>query len=252
MSYPTSDFHSRQNAFIPAENLKDVSVLIVGCGAIGRNVASNVARLGVKSITLVDHDIVEAHNIVPQNWKKQDCGRPKVDVLAEEIIAQMGEDLIEVKPFSKKWAPRVVGADTEYTAVWSTVDNIDVRRVIYNYYRDKADHFFDVRIGYTVAQILTVQDLRNTDDWYLKTIFPAAESASWGCIQPMSNYIANIAAGASVNQFANIMGKKGWPANKMLSYCAISSTLLVEKPNEYFGAIIDNNKNAKAEETVSS
>lgn len=233
-----SDFHSRQSFFIPAENLKDVSVLIVGCGAIGRNVASNVARLGVKSITLVDNDIVEDHNIVPQNWRKSDCGKTKVEVLAAEIADQMG-DAIKIEAHAKKWAPRVVGPDTEYTAVWTTVDNIDIRKLLYNYYRDKCDHLFDVRVGASLAQVLTVADMRTTNDWYLKTIFPASEAARFGCVQPMSNYIANIAAGASVNQFANLMGGKNWPVNKMLSYCSISSVLTVENPDEYFGAIID-------------
>lgn len=231
-----SDFHSRQNYFIPADNLKDTSVLIVGCGAIGRNVASNVARLGVSSITLVDNDIVEEHNIVPQNWKKEDCGKAKVEVLANEIVAQMG-DSVKVEFHSKKWAPRVVGPDTNYTAVWSTVDNIDVRKILYNYYRDKCKHFFDVRIGASLAQIISVVDMETTNDWYLKTIFPASETANFGCVQPMSNYIANIAAGASVNQFANLMGGKKWPVHRMLSYCSINSVLNPENPDEYFGAI---------------
>ena len=60
-------FFSRQSLFCNHEKMQDLSVLIVGCGAIGRNVASNVARLGIKQITLVDGDIVEEHNISPQN-----------------------------------------------------------------------------------------------------------------------------------------------------------------------------------------
>jgi molybdopterin/thiamine biosynthesis adenylyltransferase len=228
--------HSRQDFFIPADNLKETTVLIVGCGAIGRNVASNVARLGVKSITLVDDDIVENHNIVPQNWQLEQCGKHKVSVLADEIVAQMG-DAVKVQQHPKRWTPRVVGVDAQFTAVWATVDNIDVRKMLYNYYRDKCDHFFDVRIGASLAQVITVKDMRTTNDWYLKTIFSSAESSRFGCVQPMSNYIANIAAGTSVNQFANLMGGKNWPCNKMLSYCSISSTMNVEDPDEYFAAL---------------
>lgn len=227
--------HSRQDYFCPADQLKKVDVLVVGCGAIGRNVASNVARLGVRSITLVDDDIVEIHNIVPQNWRMSDLGKSKVSVLAEEISSQV-ED-VKVTAIEEKWNPRAVGKDTQYTAVWSSVDNIDVRKLLYNYYRDRCQHFFDVRVGASLAQILTVKDMETTDDWYLKTIFPAGETASFGCVQPMSNYIANIAAGASVNQFANLLGGKNWPVNKLITYCSISGTMSTENPDEYFGAI---------------
>ncbi|HRA10027.1 MAG TPA: ThiF family adenylyltransferase [Chitinophagaceae bacterium] len=234
-------FYSRQEYFCPAKNLEEVRVLIVGCGAIGRNVASCVARLGVKSIDLVDNDIVEAHNIIPQNWSQGDCGKTKVEVLAEEIVSQMGE-AIKVSAYPNKWAPRIVGKNTTYDAVWSTVDNIDIRKLLYNYYRDKCKYFFDVRIGASVAQILTVKDMETTNDWYLKTIFPSSESASFGCVQPMSNYIANIAAGTSVNQFANLMGGKGWPVHRMLSFCSINSVLSPENPDEYFGNCNNNNE----------
>lgn len=231
----TSGFHSRQEFFCPAENLKDVTVLIVGCGAIGRNVASNVARLGVREITLVDDDIIEDHNIVPQNWRKSQIGMTKVSALAEEIADQVPD--VSIKIHETRWAPRVVGRDTNYTAVWATVDNIDIRKLLYNYYRDKCSHFFDVRIGRSIAQVLTVADMEKTDDWYLKTIFPKSEASGTGCVQPMSNYIANIGAGVSVNQFANLMGGKKWPCHKMLEFCSINSVLNPENPDEYFGAL---------------
>lgn len=228
-----NDFHSRQNYFCPAENLTNLNVLVVGCGAIGRNVASNIGRLGVGSITLVDDDIVEPHNIVPQNWLTSHCGKPKVEVLAKEIADQM-VDSIQIRAIPERWTPKVVGKDTEYDAVWTTVDNIGTRKALYNYYRDKCKKFFDIRIGGPMAQIFTISDMEKTDDWYLNTLFDPSEAATFGCVQPMSNYLANIAAGISVGQFVNLMGGKSWPHHKMLIYCAISSSLSVGDPNEYF------------------
>jgi molybdopterin/thiamine biosynthesis adenylyltransferase len=228
-----SNFHSRQAYFCEVDKINNLDILIVGCGAIGRNVASNVARLGVKSVTLVDGDTVESHNIVPQNWAIKDCGKPKVEVLAAEISAQM--EAVKVIPVPKMWTPNAVGRKTTYDAVWSTVDNIDVRKILYNYYRDKSKSFFDVRIGGPVGQILTVTDMEDTNDWYLKTIFPKSESASFGCVQPMANYIANIASGISVSQFINHFAGKKWPVHRMITYCAINGVISPENPDEYFG-----------------
>lgn len=232
------DDHSRQKFFCPAENVSKLEILIVGCGATGRNVASNVARLGVKSITLVDGDHVEAHNIVPQDWLIAACGKSKVEVLKEEINGQMKD--VEVISHPKMWTPKVVGTAREFDAIWSTVDNIDVRKVLYEYYKDKTKSFFDIRIGGNLAQMLSVVDVEKSEGWYEKTIFPKGEAAAFGCVQPMSNYMANISAGISVNQFANHYGGKGWTVHKMLSFCAITSTLLPEDPNEYFAEIDKN------------
>ncbi len=230
-----SGFHSRQAYFCEVDKVKDLSVLIVGCGAIGRNVASNVARLGIKTITLVDGDIVEPHNIVPQNWKLADCDRPKVEVLGEEISAQM--ENVEVITVPKMWSPNAVGRKKTYDAVWTTVDDIDVRKLVYNYYRDKSKTLFDVRIGGPVGQILTVKDMEDTNDWYLKTIFQKSESARFGCVQPMANYIANITSGISVGQFTNHFADKKWPVHRMLTYCAINNVINPENPDEYFSSL---------------
>jgi len=229
----TDLFHSRQEFFCPVDNIKSVKALVVGCGAIGRNVASNIARLGVGDITLVDDDHIEAHNIVPQNWRLSQCGKPKVEILADEILDQMS-DGVKLTVIPAKWTPRAVGPTTEYDAVWTTVDNITVRKMLYQYYSDKCKMFFDVRIGRTIAQIFTIEDMKTSEDWYSKTFFDESERSDFGCVQPMSNYLANIAAGISVAQFVNIMGGKKWPVHRMLQYCAISTSLSKVNPDEYF------------------
>jgi molybdopterin/thiamine biosynthesis adenylyltransferase len=229
-----SSFHSRQEWFLSQDSIKDLNILVVGTGAIGRNVASCVSRLGPKSITIVDHDIIEEHNISPQNWRAEDCGQNKVDILAREILSQCSN--IDVVPIAKRWTPNAVKTKN-FDAVWATVDNIEVRRGIYKYYRDKAKMFFDIRIGGPLAQVFTIEDLESIDDendWYASTFFPQAEAANFGCIQPMTNFLANIATGISVNQFTNIVNGKKWPVHKMLTYDTITSAISVEDPVSYF------------------
>lgn len=229
-----STFHSRQEWFLQHDQIKDLDVLIVGTGAIGRNVASCVSRLGPKSITIVDHDHVEEHNISPQNWRMEDCGRKKVEVLAQEILSQCSN--VEVNPIPKAWTPNLLKRK-QFNAVWATVDNIDVRRIVYNYYKERADMFFDIRIGGPLAQVFSIADLSQMtgdDDWYSNTFFTQAEAANFGCIQPMTNYLANIATGISVNQFTNIINGKKWAVHKMLTYDTITSATQSEDPIAYF------------------
>lgn len=59
---------------------------IVGVGSVGSVVAEAVARLGVGHITLVDHDVVEEHNLDRLLYATaKDVGRSKVE-LAKELV----------------------------------------------------------------------------------------------------------------------------------------------------------------------
>ena len=50
----------------------------------------------------------------------------------------------------------------------------------------------------------------------------------------MTNFLANIATGISVNQFTNIVNGKKWPVHKMITYDTITSATQVEDPISYF------------------
>jgi len=58
---------------------------ILGCGALGANLAISLARRGFSEFWLVDYDKIEDHNISTQPWHKEDLGRRKVDTLATEL-----------------------------------------------------------------------------------------------------------------------------------------------------------------------
>lgn len=66
--------------------VRSSNVLILGCGGIGSLAAMNVAGAGVRSMTLVDRDVVESSNLNRQLfWTIRDVGRRKVDVLSDAI-----------------------------------------------------------------------------------------------------------------------------------------------------------------------
>jgi len=62
-----SDFYTKSNlgARIPrTHGIDEKSVLLIGAGALGSNVAWQLARTGIGNITIVDYDILQAGNLV--------------------------------------------------------------------------------------------------------------------------------------------------------------------------------------------
>lgn len=65
--------------------LAGCSAGIAGAGGIGSNVAMLLARAGLGRITVVDHDEVALPNLNRQAYFLDQCGKLKVDALAENV-----------------------------------------------------------------------------------------------------------------------------------------------------------------------
>jgi molybdopterin/thiamine biosynthesis adenylyltransferase len=68
------------------ERIRNTVVLIAGCG-IGSGFAETAIRLGYRRLILVDHDVIEPHNLNRQNYTASDVGRHKVDALKARLLA---------------------------------------------------------------------------------------------------------------------------------------------------------------------
>lgn len=81
------DFHERFDRSIRAfteagqRQLAETHVAVVGCGGIGSHLVQQLARLGIGTLTLVDHDHIERSNLPRLPATEGDIGRYKVDVL---------------------------------------------------------------------------------------------------------------------------------------------------------------------------
>lgn len=62
-------------------------VAVIGCGAIGRQLALLLSRLPLGSLTLVDPDTVSEVNLGPQGYNPPDIGLPKTQALARDCAA---------------------------------------------------------------------------------------------------------------------------------------------------------------------
>lgn len=66
--------------------LASASALVVGAGALGNEIAKNLALVGVGAITLLDFDVIEYSNLARcVLFRDEDMGRRKAEVAAEAV-----------------------------------------------------------------------------------------------------------------------------------------------------------------------
>jgi len=75
--------YSRQKDIVPADRLADCKATVIGVGAIGRQVALQLAAMGISWLKLIDFDVVEASNLASQGYFEGDLNKLKVDTTAD-------------------------------------------------------------------------------------------------------------------------------------------------------------------------
>lgn len=87
--YFVLDYFWARELLIYGENFKkirELNVLLVGAGALGNEMAKNLALSGIGAMTVVDRDIIENPNLSKSIFfRKSDINSPKARVLAEQI-----------------------------------------------------------------------------------------------------------------------------------------------------------------------
>lgn len=82
--------HSRTIGALGGEpvwlRLRGLAVVIIGCGRTGSLLAADLARLGIRRLTLTDPDRIEPHNLGEMDLVTEaDCGRTKAGSLAARL-----------------------------------------------------------------------------------------------------------------------------------------------------------------------
>lgn len=84
-------------------DLARLHVGIVGLGSVGSIVAETLARIGVRRLTLIDHDHIEPRNLdrtLGATPEDADVGTAKVLVAARQIRASHTAETIDLEPFA--------------------------------------------------------------------------------------------------------------------------------------------------------
>lgn len=214
----TTDRFERQRDLVPADQLKDLTITIIGIGAIGRQVAIQLASLGVRQIQLLDHDLVEARNITTQAYLHDDLGRLKVDATAE--LLQRIDPTIQIETIPDRYRPAYETGE----AIFTCVDSIGSRAVIWKSVEANCSFWCDGRMLGEVMRILTAID-ENSRHHYATTLFPQTEARIGTCTSRSTIYTANIASGLMVHQFTRWL--RGLPTDQDLTLNLLATELSI-------------------------
>lgn len=188
--------------FFQPEKVTD-RIHIVGCGSVGSTIAENLARCGIKKMTLWDFDKVEAHNIVNQMFREADVGKTKAEAL-KDILLEINPDM-EIKLKPNGWNGEMMSG-----YVFLAVDSIEIRRKIVEQHMNNNNikAMFDTRTLLTGAQLYAANwsEYKSKKDFLATMQFSHEEAAAETPVSACGVTLGvattvRIAAALSVNNF---------------------------------------------------
>jgi hypothetical protein len=189
-----NDRYARQQDLVPHDRLTEVRATVVGVGAIGRQVALQLAAIGVRQLQIVDFDVVDLTNVTTQGYWTGDVGLAKV-AATKAAIAALDPSTVVQTVCDRFRSPLDIGK-----AVFCCVDSITARAAIWRSASRRCDFWVDGRMLGEVLRILTVGSDQGRAH-YPSTLFAQAEAQSGNCTSHSTIYAASIAAGLMVHQF---------------------------------------------------
>jgi hypothetical protein len=215
----SSDRFARQQDLVPAERLIELVATVIGVRAVGRQVALQLAAIGVRRMQLVDFDRVDFTNVTTQGYLLEDVGQPKVLALAKSIARL--DPTIETELIEDRYRPKV---NISYGAVFCCVDSIEARGAIWRSAGHRAEFWADGRMLGEAIRILVAADEQSRRHYPL-TLFAASEAQPKRCTARSTIYSANIAAGLVVHQFVRYLRRQ--PVDAEVSLNLLASELVL-------------------------
>ncbi|WP_231616057.1 ThiF family adenylyltransferase [Novipirellula artificiosorum] len=184
----------RQSALVLANRLSGLTVTVIGVGAIGRQVALQLASISVRRIQLVDFDTVEKTNVTTQGYLASDTGKTKV-AATSHAIGQI-DPAIKIDKIVDRYRAKQSTGDV----VFCCVDSITARSAIWRSVRGRVELFVDGRMLGEVIRVLAAHNVPSSDH-YATTLFAAVDAQQGTRTSHGTIYTASIAAGLMAHQF---------------------------------------------------
>ena len=237
VDYDVLDFdtlYSRQEDFVPQEKI--TTAMVVGTGAIGRQVAILLSRMGCHTITLVDPQRVDLSNVSSQGFSILDVGDEKTAAVKRECCLG-GVNTISICDYYRSARDSANPANQQ--VVFCCVDNMSVRKVIFEQhlkclslfggikcpYSEKSESFFfcDGRMLGENLRILTAAD-HNSRRYYLdpENLYTTDQAEKGSCTSKTTLYAAYIIAGRMVHMYSR------WLRNLPVDYDVLENVLASE------------------------
>lgn len=218
LSATSKDRFSRQQELVPASRLTEFTITVIGVGAIGRQVALQLAAIGARRLQLIDFDHVDETNITTQGYLMEDAGVLKVSAMARSI--NKIDASIQVDVVQDRFRPMIsVGQ-----AVFCCVDSIETRAAIWRSVSRRAEFWADGRMLGEAIRVLIAADAAGRNH-YPATLFAGSDAQRGRCTSGSTIYTANIGAGLMVHQFVRWL--RGQPTDPDLSLNLLASELMV-------------------------
>lgn len=186
-----------QKSLLDQDKLASLSFLVIGAGAIGSYFVTTLSKMGAKDITVYDYDKIEEHNISNQIYPLSSVGSPKIEIL-KRMASSFGDCQIIEK--NQKW---IKGISDEYDVVVSAVDNMDVRKEIWDWYsRMNCVKFcLDGRMSAQLYKVYGI-DMSNNEakKFYETTLYPQSEASEEPCGQKSIIYTVLQVGGQMLSQ----------------------------------------------------
>jgi molybdopterin-synthase adenylyltransferase len=211
----------RQRDLVPPGKLACCAALVIGVGAVGRQVTLQLTAMGILSLTLVDFDTVDVVNLAPQGFAVEDLNNPKVKATAQWCL-RLNPDLL-VYPVNERFRrsstktlacfdhpPKLL---VPYLAVFSCVDSISAREIVWEAVKARASFFADARMSAEIVRVLA-SDRPAVDQHYPTTLFAQDQAYAGACTAKSTIYTASIAAGLMLSQFTRWL--RGLPLDRDL------------------------------------
>ena len=186
--------YTRQADIVPTERMANLTVTVVGVGAIGRQVALQLAAMGISKLQLIDFDRVEIENLCCQGYLEHDLEMLKVDATAR--MCRLINSHVTVEQVGERFQRSAAIGDV----LFCCVDSIDTRKFIWQAVKDRVSVFVDTRMSASVARVIAVVDSAGREH-YPTTLFGAGEAYQGACTAKSTIYTANICAGLAIAQF---------------------------------------------------
>jgi molybdopterin/thiamine biosynthesis adenylyltransferase len=138
-----------------AARAPDTRVCVVGAGALGNFVGLGLTFAGVRSVTVIDPDVVDVTNLNRQVFLADGIGRSKAEVLCEKLHALFGIQA-EARVAYLRRETELGGFD----AVFDCVDNFETRIILSEKCRDEGKVLISGGTGPEAGQVIVFDPAR--------------------------------------------------------------------------------------------
>jgi molybdopterin/thiamine biosynthesis adenylyltransferase len=199
----------RHSAFVNPSSFP-FPIWIIGCGAVGSNLALMLARMGASSFVLVDFDSVEAHNLPNQAFAAKHVGVPKVDALREVLLDFNPQ--IEVKVYNERFTD-VHAAEVGSSVVCLAVDSLDARGLIADAIRVSSEPLLmtDCRMGFEYAQayLFKPMDSSSYRGWR-DTVVSDSQAQDSPCNRQICATLVHVVTAYTAHMICNFVADPGF------------------------------------------